>query len=323
MASQSSFNPGIGMQLRILLTSVLVFGLVAAIIGFVLYYTGIAGSGSVFFWLAVSLAMMGVQWWFGPNIIKWASGAKELKRENAPELFEIVESLARKAGLPMPKLYFVNDPSPNAFAFGRGQSDSNIAIHAGLVQMLSKDEIEGVLAHELGHINNRDVAVMTLASVIPVMLYYAVLIFAPRGRDDNGFGIGNLIGAFVAQFIGQLAVMWLSRQREYFADEFSARLTGNPVSLMSALAKISYGAQAGKAAAGSGSMVKALYFAEAGSSKVAVMEIAGAIRSGNEAHLTEAIERERKRGGFELIMTHPLTAKRLERLMRVKKEIFA
>jgi heat shock protein HtpX len=302
-----------------MLTSVLVFGLVAAIIGFILYATGISGSGSVFFWLLVSLAMIGVQWYFGPNIIKWASGAKELKRENAPEMFDIVEGLAKKSGLPMPKLYLVNDASPNAFAFGRTQTDSNIAVHAGLLHVLSREEVEGVLAHELGHVNNRDVAVMTLASVIPVMLYYAVLIFSPRGRDDNGFGIGNIIGAFVAQFIGQLAVMWLSRQREYFADEFAARLTGNPVALMGALAKISYGAAAGKHSAGSGSMVRALYFAEPGSSKAAIVEIAGAIRSGNESALASAIENEKKKGGFELFMTHPLTAKRLEKLLIVKK----
>jgi heat shock protein HtpX len=323
MASDTSFNPGFGMQLRILVTSVLVFGLVAAIIGFILYSTGIAGSGSVFFWLLISLVMVGVQWYFGPNIIKWATGAKELKRENAPELFEIVENLAMKAKLPVPKLYYVNNPSPNAFAFGRTQSDSNIAVHAGLMSALSKEEIEGVLAHEMGHINNRDVTIMTIASVLPVMLYYAVLIFAPRGRNDSGFSFGNLIGAFVAQFIGQLMVMWLSRQREYFADEFSARLTRNPAGLMNALVKITYSPVAAKSTAGAGSMVKALYFAEASGTKMNVAEIAGAIHSGNEVALAEAIEKEKKKGGFELIMTHPLTAKRLENLLRIKKEIAA
>ncbi len=324
MASADSFNPGIGMQLRIMLTSILVFGLVAAIIGFILYSTGIAGSGSVFFWLLVSLVMVGVQWYLGPNIIKWATGAKELKREGAPELFDIVKRLTSKAGLPMPKLYLVNNPTPNAFAFGRTQSDSNIAVHAGLMQLLSKDEIEGVLAHEIGHINNRDVAVMTMASVLPVLLYYAVLIFAPRSRDDRGYGIGQLLGAFAAQFVGQLMVMWLSRQREYFADEFSARLTRQPTNLMSALAKISYGAAGGAgASAGGNSMVKALYFAEPAGTGMNVAEIAGAIKSGNEAALAEAIAKEKQRGGFEFLMTHPLTAKRLERLMKIRKEIAA
>jgi len=286
-----------------------------------MYYTGIAGSGSIVFWLAVSLLMVGVQWWLGPVIIKWATGAKTLEQKDAPELFEIIQKLSKKAGLPMPTLYIVNQPSPNAFAFGRTQSDAGIAVHTGLLSVLDKNEIEGVLAHELGHISNRDVAVMTLASVLPVALYYGVLIFAPRGKDD-GFNIGAYIGAFAAQFVGQLMVMWLSRQREYFADEFSARLTNNPVSLMSALAKISYGGAVPKGN-GSGSMVRALYFAEHASGKMDIHEVSRAINSGSESAIAEAIAKEKKMGGMEFLMTHPLTAKRLENLMRVRKEIGA
>lgn len=310
------------MRLRVMLTSILVFGLVAAVMGLLLNALGFGGSGSILMWMAVSFVMIGVQWYFGPVIIKWATGAKELTRESAPELFETVQRLTKKAGLPMPKLYTVNNPTPNAFAFGRTQSDSGIAVHAGLLSALNKDEVEGVLAHEIGHINNRDVAVMTLASVIPVMLYYGFLIF---GRDDDGNGsIMTILGAFVAQFIGQLLVMWLSRQREYFADEFSARLTGNPVHLMSALAKISYGQAAGAGKSGTGNnMASALYIAEASNARMDVAEIASAIRSGNEAGLAEAIEKEKKGGALEFLMTHPLTSKRLERLLKLKKGIAA
>ena len=321
MASSSDFSPGIGMQLRIMLTSLLVFGLIAAIIGVIMMSTGIAGSGSVFFWLAISLVMVGVQWWMGPVIIKWATGAKELKPEDAPGLYEMVKNLTTKAGLPMPKLYLVNNKSPNAFAFGRTQSDSNIAVHSGLLSQVDGHELEAVLAHEIGHINNRDVAVMTLASVLPVMLYYAVLIFAPRDRN-GGSSIITILGAFVAQFIGQLCVMWLSRQREYFADEFSARLTNRPVSLMSALAKISYGGAVPQGG-NSTSMVKALYFTEPAGAKVDTYEVARAIHSGSESALVEAVEREKKLGAMELLMTHPLTANRLMNLMRVRKEIGA
>ena len=319
--TDAGFNPGWGMRLRIMLTSVFVFGLVAAVIGFFLYWSGFAGSGSIYVWLIISLAMVGVQWWLGPVIIKWATGAKELKQNDAPELFAIVSKLSGKAKLPMPKLYLVNNASANAFAFGRTQKDSGIAVHSGLLAQLNKEEVEGVLAHELGHINNRDVAVMTLASVLPVLLYYGVLIFAPRNRNDN-FGLGQILGAFAAQFIGQLLVMWLSRQREYFADEFSARLTNNPAGLMSALAKISYGAAGGKPA-DSGSMVRALYVAEASGHKMNIAEITSAIGGGNDDALAAAIEKEKAKGGFELIMTHPLTAKRLERLLKVKREIGA
>ena len=316
------FNPGWGMRIRVLVTSVLVFGLVAAVIGLLLNYLGFGGSGSILMWILVSFAMIGVQWYFGPVIIKWATGAKELTREGAPELFEIVSRLTLKAHLPMPKLYLVNNPTPNAFAFGRTQSDSNIAVHAGLLSALNKDEIEGVLAHEIGHINNRDVTVMTLASVLPIMLYYGFLIF---GSDREGRGsIGTIIGAFVAQFIGQLMVMWLSRQREYYADEFSARLTGNPTHLMSALAKITYGQAAGAGKSGTGSnMASALYIAEASGARISVAEIALAIRTGNEAELASAIEKEKKGGAMEFLMTHPLTSKRLERLMKLKKGLGA
>jgi len=318
--SDIGFNPGWGMRLRVMLTSILVFGLIAAVIGLTINATGFGGSNSIFVWMFASFAIIGIQWYFGPNIIKWSTGAKELKRENAPEIFEIVQRLTVKAHLPMPKLYMVNNPTPNAFAFGRTQSDSNIAVHAGLLSALNKDEIEGVLAHEIGHINNRDVAVMTLASVLPVMLYYGFLIF---GSDREGRGsLATILGAFVAQFIGQLLVMALSRQREYFADEFSARLTGNPQHLMSALAKITYGQAAAPKSSGN-NMASALYIAEPSGAKLSVAEIASAIRAGDEAALSAAIEKEKKGGAIELIMTHPLTSKRLERLLKLKRGIAA
>ena len=316
MAADNGFNQGWGMRLRIMVTSVLVFGVIALIIGLIMNATGVSGSGSIFFWLFVSLAMLGVQWYLGPSIIKWATGAKELKQENAPEVFEMVARLTKKAGLPMPKLYAVQNPTPNAFAFGRTQSDAGIAVHTGLLQALSKEEVEGVLAHEIGHINNRDVAVMTIASILPVALYYGVLIF---GRDEDGAGsLFTWIGAFAAQIVGQVMVMWLSRQREYFADEFSARLTGNPLALMSALAKITYSGAAPKGG-NSGSMVNALYFAEPAKGRQEFAEIARAIGSRNESALAEAIAKEKGRGGMEMFMTHPLTAKRLERLMMIRK----
>src|SRR3989338_728366 len=143
-----SFGSGLGLKLRIMLTSILVFGAIAAIVGFIIYATGIGGSGSVFFWLLVSVLMLGVQWWLGPTIIRWATGAKELKEGDAPELFGMVRTLSSKAGLPMPKLYVVKNPTPNAFAFGRTQSDSGIAVHTGLMSMLDKNEVEGVLVAE-------------------------------------------------------------------------------------------------------------------------------------------------------------------------------
>ena len=139
-SSDVGFNPGWGMRLRILVTSVLIFGVIAALIGLLLQFTGIAGSGSIFFWLLVSFVMLGVQWYFGPAIIKFSTGAKQLSREQSPELFAIVQKIASKARLPMPKLYIVQNASPNAFAFGRTQSDSNIAVHSGILNVLTPEE---------------------------------------------------------------------------------------------------------------------------------------------------------------------------------------
>ncbi|MCX8196835.1 MAG: zinc metalloprotease HtpX [Candidatus Micrarchaeota archaeon] len=306
------FSPSLSLRIRILLTTVLVFGIITALIGLLLAAAGITGSGSLIVWLMISLFMLALQWYFGPTIIKIATGAKELKYEDAPEIFQMVERLCRKAELPIPKIYLVDDPTPNAFAFGRTQKDSGVAIHRGLLSVLDKEEIEGVIAHELGHINNRDVAVMTVASVLPVALYYGVLIFGSDREGRNS--VLTIIGAFVAQFLGQLMVMWLSRQREYFADEFSARLTGNPAMLMRALAKISYGV---KPHAESSSMVRALYFAESQQTDMQLSKVLSLIDSGNRQALLEAIEKEKKSGFFEIFMTHPLTAKRLEHLSKL------
>ena len=314
--------PGISnLNLRIMLTSMLIFGVVAAIMGTVLYASGINGTNGVFIWLLFSLVMLGIQWYLGPVIIKWVTGAKELTAAEAPELHQIVEKFARTASIPKPKIYIVNNPTPNAFAFGRTQHDSGIAVHSGLLQVLGKEEVEGVIAHEIGHIKHRDVIVMTIASVVPIVLYYAVIIFGGSGRNDRDRG-GNFIvvwiGAMIAQFLGQLLVLWVSRSREYYADEFSAYATKKPVSLMGALAKISY--VSAKAPADSNSMVKAFYFSSASAGEAAFAgEIAGIIAKGNEREIADAIENEKKKGGFELIMTHPLTYKRLDALLKIKK----
>lgn len=308
------------LNLRIALTSIIIFGAAAAIMGMFLYSSGISGANAVFIWLLFSLLMLGIQWYLGPVIIKSATGAKELSQENAPELHEIIARLSSIAQIPGPKLYIVNNPTPNAFAFGRTQGSSGIAVHSGLLTILNKGEIEGVLAHEIGHIKHRDVIVMTVASVIPVVLYYAVLLFG--GRDDRRGGNPFVVwlGAFFAQFMGQLLVLWVSRSREYYADAFAAYATRKPENLMSGLARISYAAAHSKA--GGHGMVSSFYFSNPSAGERSfTSEIVDAIGSGNEKEIASAIENEKKRGGFELLMTHPLTYKRLDALLKIKKEM--
>lgn len=306
------------LNLTMAVTTALVFGVVAGILGVVLWLAGVQGGWTL--WLGVSLLMLGLQWYFGPTLIKWMTQARELTPEQAPELHKMVEDIASKAGLPKPTILLVQNPTPNAFAFGRTQSSSYIAVHTGLLDVLDKDEAYAVLAHEMGHIKHRDVAVMTLASSVPVLLYYAVLIFG--GRSDRDRGIGSFIavffGAMLAQFLGQLLVLWLSRQREYYADAYSAYSTGKPNTLMRALAKISY--DLGKAKPQpEGQPLKAFYIADpAGAERQSIAEIAQAIDSGNQKSIEQAIENEKRRGIPEWLMTHPLTAKRLEALMNIQ-----
>jgi heat shock protein HtpX len=143
----------------------------------------------------------------------------------------------------MPKVYLVQDGTPNAFAFARTPADGNIAIHTGLIKTLNKEEITSVLAHEVGHIKHWDSTVMTIASMVPMLIYYTIILFAGR-RDDSKSG-GSFIlvwlGAYLAQFLSSLIVMYLSRTREYYADAFSAVATGKPAVMRTALAKIAYG----------------------------------------------------------------------------------
>ncbi len=308
-----------------ILTMGLVFGVVAAILGLILWYSGASGLSGLVLALAFSFVLLGLQWYFGPSLVKWMTHAREAKPGEYPEIQDMIYRLSKAAGIPTPKFYVVENPSPNAFAFGRTQRSSNIAVHTGLLSALNKDEIESVLAHEVGHIKHRDVIVMTVASALPVMLYYIVLVLGSGGRDrDRGAGSAMAVwfGAMAAQFLGSLLVLWLSRKREYYADAFSAYVTGKPVNLMSGLAKITY--KVNPQAMPQSNAIRAFYIADPSvAERQHIAEIARALDSKSEVQLEEAIAREKSRGGMELLMTHPLTAKRLDALLKIKKEIGA
>ena len=302
------------------ITMALVFGVISGIFAIVLWYVGASGYSGLIMALFFSVIMLAIQWYLGPVLIKTLTRMKEIKVGDNPEVHILVEKLSKVAGIPKPKLYIVNDPTPNAFAFGRTQKSSNIAVHTGLLSLLDKGEIESVLAHEIGHIKHRDVLVMTVASVLPIMLYYIVLTMG-MSRDSRERG-GNIIlifiGAQIASFLGQLLVLWLSRQREYYADAFSAYITKEPTNLMSGLAKISYKMPVHV----ENTALKAFYIADPSiSERQSIIEITKAIGTGNEKDIQRAIEREKKRGAVEVFMTHPLTAKRLDALLKLKREL--
>lgn len=194
-----------------------------------------------------SFAMNFGAYWFSDKIVLKMYKAQQVTRESAPQLFEIVEKLATNAGLPMPKVYIMNNPTPNAFATGRNPKNGAVAVTTGIMKMLNRDELEGVIAHELSHIKNRDILVSTIAATlvgtitfVARMAGYAAM-FGGSSRDDNRGGnvfyeLALLIIAPIAAVLIQLAI---SRSREYMADEGGANITGKPLGLASALDKLS------------------------------------------------------------------------------------
>jgi heat shock protein HtpX len=309
-----------GLNVRMLLVSALVFGAIAAIFGLIIVAMGFSGSGSMLIWLGFSFAMLLAQWYLGPIIVVWSTGAREVREGAMPELRAIIEKYSKLAEIPAPKLYLVENPTPNAFAFGRTQKGSAIAVHTGLLRMLTKEEVEGVIAHEMGHIKHRDVLVMTFASALPILLYYAFLIFFGGNREERGIGsfITVLIGANIASFLGQLLVMLVSREREYYADEFSALATQKPINLMNALAKISYASVVmPKSEESNNKSMNSFYIAYPSAGETdSIKNIALALGKG--ASFEQALANEKKNSIMEIFMTHPLTVKRLDRLNKMK-----
>jgi len=194
-----------------------------------------------------SLIMNFGAYWFSDKIVLTMYRAQQVTRESAPQLFDIVEKLANKAELPMPKVYIMNNPTPNAFATGRNPNNGAVAVTTGIINMLNREELEGVIAHELAHIKNRDILVSTIAATlvgtitfIARMAGYAAM-FGGSSRDDNRGGnvfyeLALLIIAPIAAVLIQLAI---SRSREYMADESGAQISGKPMGLANALHKLS------------------------------------------------------------------------------------
>lgn len=201
--------------------------------------------GAVIFSLVMNIA----SYWFSDKMILSMVHAKRIEqRDQAPELWNLVENLSITAGLPMPKLYIVEDPSPNAFATGRNPENAVIAVHTGLLQRLNKTELEGVIAHELSHVGNRDILVMTVAVVLSGFIslladfFLRMSFFGGRDRDERVGGVAVVVGivlSILAPIFAMLIQLAVSRRREFLADASGALLTRYPEGLASALEKIS------------------------------------------------------------------------------------
>ena len=198
--------------------------------------------------VGIAVAMNITSYWFSDKLVVSMTGAKPASREEHRELWNVVENLAITAGLPMPKVYIVEDPSPNAFATGRDPEHAVVAVTTGLLRILDRTELEGVLAHELSHVGNRDMLVSTVAVVlagfvaIVADLLMRSMMFGGGDRDNKAgvlFLVLGIIGIILAPIAAQMIQLAISRKREYLADASGALLTRYPEGLASALEKIS------------------------------------------------------------------------------------
>jgi heat shock protein HtpX len=221
------------------------FTLLAALGGLLVLVGGfIGGRGGMVFALLFAIAMNAFVYWKSDSLALRANGARELAPDELPRLRQIVASLAQRAGLPMPRLYVIDRPEPNAFATGRNPEHAAVAVTTGILELMDDRQLTGVLAHELSHVKNRDTLVGTIAATIGGAISFIAqmaqfqMIFG--GRDDNngGGGLGALVAIILAPITAMIIQLAVSRSREYGADGSGAQLTGDPEGLAQALERL-------------------------------------------------------------------------------------
>jgi heat shock protein HtpX len=229
-------------------------GLLLAVLTIMLVLLGgaIGGQQGMMIAFFIALAMNFVSYWFSDKIVLAAYGAQPIDEASAPRLYAIVHRLATRAGVPMPRVYLIPSETPNAFATGRNPEHAVVAVTEGIMRILDEDELEGVLAHELSHVKNRDVLISTIAATLAGAITYLAhmaqwaAIFGGRRDDDEGGSnpIAMIFLAILAPIAAMLVQMAVSRSREFHADATGARVAGQPWGLMQALEKLQMANQA-------------------------------------------------------------------------------
>ena len=206
----------------------------------------LAGRGGFMIALIFAGAMNFAAYWWSDKIVLRMYGAQEIDEAQAPDLFALIRRLAQRAQIPMPRVYILPQETPNAFATGRNPQNAAVAVTEGIMRLLDREELAGVLAHELGHVRNRDTLIMTVAATLAgalshlanMAMWGAMLGGGSSNDDDRGHPIAGLLGIVLAPLAATLIQMAISRSREFSADERGAQLSGNPLALASALQKI-------------------------------------------------------------------------------------
>jgi heat shock protein HtpX len=235
---------------NVLRTTILLAALTAL---FLVIGAALGGNQGLFIAFVFALLMNFASYWFSDKIVLSMYGAREVSPNEAPDLHRLVQRLAQRAGIPMPRVYIIPSDAPNAFATGRNPQHGALAVTEGILRMLDTDELAGVLAHELGHIRNRDTLIMTVAATLAgaiTMLAHmaqwgAIFGFGRRDSEDSGGGgmLGLLFMAILAPIAATLIQLAISRSREYFADSTGAAIAGAPSGLARALEKLHYASQ--------------------------------------------------------------------------------
>src|SRR3989454_6752200 len=230
-------------------------GLLLAVLTVMLILLGgaLGGRQGMFIAFFLALAMNFVSYWFSDKIVLAAYGARPIDEASAPRLYAIVHRLATRAGVPMPRVYMIPSETPNAFATGRNPDHAVVAVTEGIMRILDEEELEGVLAHELSHVKNRDVLISTVAATLAGAITYLAhmaqwaAMFGGRSRDDDEGGsnpIAMILLAILAPIAAMLVQMAVSRSREFQADATGAKVAGRPWGLMKALEKLQMANQA-------------------------------------------------------------------------------
>src|SRR5215813_1574587 len=222
-------------------------GLLLAVLTAMLVLIGgaIGGQQGMVIAFVIALVMNFVSYWFSDKMVLAAYGAQPIEEASAPRLYAIVHRLATRAGIPMPRIYLIPSETPNAFATGRNPEQAVVAVTEGIMRILDEEELEGVLAHELSHVKNRDMLISTIAATLAGAITYlahmaqwAAMFGGRRDDDEGGSPFGAILMAILAPIAAMLVQMAVSRSREYQADATGARVAGKPWGLAKALEKL-------------------------------------------------------------------------------------
>ena len=255
----------------------------------------LGGEGGLWIGIILAFGLNFAAYFFSDKIALAASRAKPVEESQLPEVFSIVRNLTTHTGMPMPRIYVIESPQPNAFATGRNPKHAAVAVTSGILQVMNREELTGVLAHELSHVQNRDILISSVAAMLAAALsiFGRMALFMGGGRDERGnplAAIASLLSIIIAPIAAMIIRLAISRAREYQADRSGAEITGQPLQLASALAKLG-----------------------AGTSQVP-MQVNPAVSQLFIADPLKAFRRGRGAGMMSLFATHPPIEDRIERL---------